>query len=167
MKIFFAFALSGVFPLFSYGQSLNTEKTHFGFSIGTNKAVKLKPARPGLTIGSDVYYYPVRLAGISFTPNLSLYSYKLPVTQELYEAEQVELPLHGLLRLGKGSVRPLVAVGPNCILDVSGAAHPLAVGWDLSAGVETKFKYFILLPELRYTSLKDRKVIYFSLHFLG
>jgi hypothetical protein len=153
------------------------KKTLVGFSVGTAKAQQVESSKLGIAFGADVYFFPVHFVGVSFRPGLSLYSYKVSNVAEQQRAEQVHLPLHAVLRAGKGYTKLVMEGGPDWILDVSGKGSPSTIGWDLAAGlqfdrglgvkVKRNASFYTVMPEVRYSFLPDKRVIYFTLHFLG
>lgn len=166
--------LMGIIPCIVFGQ-IKDQKTMVGFAIGTN-IVSHVESKPGLNFGAGIYYFPHNFVGVSFQPGMALSEFKPPNYPRFVETAQFEMPLHLVLRAGKGVIKPLIEAGPDWILDVSGANNPSMIGWDLAAGLEMsngmlKIKRditnFSIMPQIRYSFLPDRRVIYFTLHFLG
>jgi hypothetical protein len=149
-------------------------RLNFGFNMGTNKVMDVESSKPGLTIGSDAYYYFTHHLGFSFKPTLSLFDCKLPDNPTWIETANLEIPLHGVLRFGQGTVMPLVETGLTYRFGLSGSGSFPA--WDVSAGVELQngmlrikrdIHTFSMVPEIRYSYSQPFKAVYFSLHFLG
>jgi hypothetical protein len=151
------------------------KRTSFGFSVGANTVMGMEASKLGLTLGTDAYYYPTRHLGLSFKPGVSLYNFRATGNPDWSGALEWELPLHGVLRLGAGAVRPVLEAGPNYKIDLLGSNKPM-VGWDVSVGVELShaITYRIkqdvykmsVLPELRYSHSHEFGAVYFTLHFL-
>lgn len=153
---------------------LSSRKLNFGFSIGTNYSLlKSKAELPvshsidngfGMQFGVFMDYQPNRYWTISpkveWGFNHSNIIKNLDVNQINYQVYQnsIDLMLHFQYNLGKGKYMPYFFVGPHLkmplyVAGLTDTQYMTAPNFaiDFGFGVECKFKYFTVAPELRYS----------------
>jgi hypothetical protein len=93
---------------------------------------------------------------------LSFLTYKY--WQQTVEANNIELPLHILLKPVDSKFKPTVSFGPNYKMSLNKSAYGQWFA-DITVGLERQLKYFTIAPEFRYSYRKSMQTVYFILNF--